>query len=147
MTGEQLYRQAFLIFWRGASAIPNKPNASHCVTQDRCNTPWSNLTQNSQTKWQKSIAIFSFSCIWSSCSFKGIQDAIGRGAVTQNNAISPTELLLSIQHLKYCRVQHVFMWILKSRSDHCVIKLILDGWNQRGETSSVSLALICSTTH
>lgn len=70
-------------------------NASHCVTQDRCNTPWSNLTQNSQAKWQKSIAIFPFSCIWSSSSFKGIQDAIGRGAATQNNAIFPTKTYFS----------------------------------------------------
>lgn len=53
-----LIRNFFLIFWRGLSAHPKQSNVSYCVVQDRCNNPWSNLTQNSLTKWQKSIAIF-----------------------------------------------------------------------------------------
>lgn len=53
-----LIRNFFFIFWRGLSAHPKQSNVSYCVVQDRCNNPWSNLTQNSLTKWQKSIAIF-----------------------------------------------------------------------------------------
>lgn len=49
---------------------------SHCVTHHCCSSPWSNLTQNSWTKLQKSIAIFPSSCIWSCSSFKGKQDPV-----------------------------------------------------------------------
>lgn len=83
MTWNTVWLEAFLIFWRGASTISNKPMLPivlHKTDATPLDLIWLKIGRQND---RKVLQFFHFP-VTEAPSFKGIQDAIGWGGVTQN---------------------------------------------------------------